>query len=503
MTQRTAPKLVGLDCELAHCALGDVDEAAQLRCGGALVHAHHKLFGPRPDIPGSHINEFDAHGFRVYLDHHHAEICLPLVASATDVVLALRRSRQYLREFNRLAEAETGPMHVAFDCTNRRGVSWGAHVNVLVSREAFDDWRNAEWLPLMRHWVPCTATSPALFGAGKLGAENGGAPCAFQLSHRADFIDRIVGLETVASKSIINTRDEPLMDPARFARFHIIPFDANRLEFANWLKFGVIQLLLALVEEQYPAPNLTLEDPLATFATCSRAVTCKCPVKLANGKTMTALEIQYRLAEAVYDAIHAGAAAAAVPDARLILSHWLHTLHALARHDEALIRRLDWRARLAFIDAADKGNPDTPHAREAADLRFGELDGIVDHLESTGAVDTLEQFLKLKETPAFEMVPRDVLRGLLIGRFGRRLVESDWHRLVFEPAEGIFWRVELAQPDFEASLLTCAKEAPNLAECLAHPTFAAIAAPVAFEAVLALSDEVRLNIGGSCDGKRT
>lgn len=485
---KLVPKYVGFEIELANGLLGSPDEDAPLRACLALVGAHHYACGPRSDMLESAVNEFDKNGFRMYVDHLHAELSSPLARSATDVVLLFRAALQLLRHFKRMAEQETGPLYLALDNTNRRGVSWGAHMNVLVSRKAFDAWRTADWKPLHQHWVPFVVTSPALFGAGKIGAEAGGRPCAYQMSQRADFMDRIVGLETVMSKSIINERDEPLADPAQFARFHIIPFDTNRMEFANWLKFGITQLLLALAEEVYPLPDLTLKDPLATFAACSRDIRCKAPLALADGPTMSALEIQYRLAETVYDAVTAGAAASEVPDAKLILTHWLRTLDGLAHNDKNLTRRLDWRARFALIERARQAAPDVRNAQHVADLSYGEVGGLFEVLEVNSAVDTLEQFVPLGEKTSPLMAPREHLRSLLITRFGRYLVNADWHRLVFETPSGDFWHVDLSDPSFGDHLRSIAETASNLSHCLKHPEFATIAKPVAVEAEVATSD---------------
>jgi proteasome accessory factor A len=482
------PKYVGFEIELGNGLLDSPDEDGPLRACQAIVGAHHYACGPRPDLLESAVNEFDKHGFRVYVDHLHAELSSPLAPSATGLVLLFRAALQLLRHFKRAAEQETGPLYLALDNTNRRGVSWGAHMNVLVSRKAFDAWRTADWKPLHQHWVPFVVTSPALLGAGKIGAEAGARHCAYQMSQRADFVDRIVGLETVTSKSIINERDEPLADPSKYARMHIIPFDTNRMEFAHWLKFGVAQLLLALVEEGYPLPDLTLKDPLATFATCSRDIHCRAPLALTNSCTMSALEIQYRLAETVYDAVTAGTSASEVPDAKLVLTHWLRTLDGLARNDKNLVRRLDWRARLALIERARQAAPDDPNAQHAADLSYGEVGGLFEVLEVNSAVDTLEKFVPIDDKTSPLMVPRERLRSLLISRFGRYLVNADWHRLVFETPNGDFWHVDMSDPRFGNQLCSIAEKAPNLSHCLKHPEFATIAKPVVVEAEVATSD---------------
>ena len=501
--KHTVSKDIGFEIELANGRLGCQDPEGPLQACQAIVGAHHRAHGSRPDMLDACLNEFDKHGFRVYDDHLHAEISSPLAPSAADLVLILRNARQHLLQLKRTAENDMGPLYVAFDNTNRHGVAWGMHLNVLVSRTAFEHWRATDWKPLRKHWVPFVVTSPALFGAGKLGAEAGARPCAFQMSQRADFVDRIVGLETIGSKSIINERDEPLADPARFARFHSIAWDTNCMEFANWLKFGTTQLVMALVEEGYPLPDLMLDVPLTTFAMCSRDMCCRIPHTLASGQTMSALEIQYRLAETVFDAACAGSSASSVPDAKLILTQWLRTLDALARNDTDLVRRLDWRARLTLIEHARKSEPDNLRSRDVADLSYGEIGGVFDLLLAKSAVDTLEKFVPLGDKRSPLTVSRERLRCLLIERFGRNVIAADWHRLLFETEEHDFWEVDLSDPHLDDHLCSTAERASSLVNCLTHPTFASIAKPVAQEPVMVPSSQGWLNSGGNSNVQRT
>ena len=60
--------------------------------------------------------------------------------------------------------------------------------------------------------------------------------CDYQISQRADFLETEVGLETMHSRPIINTRDEPHADPEKYRRLHVIVGDANMSEVSTYLK---------------------------------------------------------------------------------------------------------------------------------------------------------------------------------------------------------------------------------------------------------------------------
>lgn len=357
-------------------------------------------------------------------------------------------------------------MMVTFDNTTRNGAAWGFHLNILVSRNAFDDWKAKSWLPLFRQWIPFVVTSPGLLGAGKLGSENGKPACIFQMAQRADHFDKLIGLETVSSKSLINTRDESLAHADKWARFHIIAFDTNQFELANFLKFGVTQLLFALVEEQCDLPDLTLRCPLETFVMASRDLSFKQQFELAGGRKVSALEIQYLLAEAVGDSLKRGSAACEVPDATHIHRHWLRTLDALARADARLARQLDWRARLEFINRARNAHPQLSEAAALADVTYGKVDGPYESLERKGLVDRLEDFLPPPHSTTPAIAPRDRLRAKLIERWGDRVMQADWDHLIMVDADDQPWLVDLGDPLHGSHLVMIAERARDLPGCL-------------------------------------
>ena len=92
---------------------------------------------------------------------------------------------------------------------------------------------------------------------------------------------------------IINTRDEPHADAEKYRRLHVIVGDSNMSEYATYLKVGATSILLRMLEDpQTVLRDLTLENPIRAIREISHDITCRRPVRLANGREMSALDIQ-------------------------------------------------------------------------------------------------------------------------------------------------------------------------------------------------------------------
>ena len=403
-----------------------------------LFEAHKELFGigsKEKNGCGEGLNEFGTHQFRFYSDHSHAEISSPLTADAKDLVLWQRRAKQLAQCCRKKAARKSNQVLLHCANTNRSGSAWGFHLNVLVSRHAFNKWRDGKWHPLFGQWVPFLVTSPILFGTGKVGTENNRLPTEYQLSQRADFIDELVGLETVSSKSLINERDEPLADPTRYARFHIsAAFDFNCCEFASWLKFGTVQIMLALIEAGVSLPRLELKDPLEALSTVSRDFGMFCQIELSDKSSCSAIDIQEQLAFSVNRALDAGAIDEdIVPSAKDIVNAWIVTLVQLRKNDHILRRRLDWivkRYALNKLREQLKTSWQDPRL-QAFDLKYAEVDsGWFEMLEKKHLIDRLEDFTFISDKDArHNSNSRDIVRARILEKFGSSIVAVNWHYL--------------------------------------------------------------------------
>ena len=112
--------------------------------------------------------------------------------------------------------------------------------------------------------MPFFVSRQVFTGAGKVGAENNTEHCDYQISQRADFLETEVGLETMHSRPIINTRDEPHADPEKYRRLHVIVGDANMSEVSNYLKCGTMAIVLSMIEDDFIDRDLSLDEPGAS-----------------------------------------------------------------------------------------------------------------------------------------------------------------------------------------------------------------------------------------------
>src|SRR5438067_10302239 len=134
-------------------------------------------------------------------------------------------------------------------------------------------------------------------GAGKVGSEvlSGDAQIPFQLTQRADFFEEEVGLETTLKRPIVNTRDEPHADAQKYRRLHVIIGDANLSEVTTFLKLGTTALVLCMIEDEFLPRQFEFAAPVQALRKVSYDLTLRRPQELADGTTVTALDVQWEL----------------------------------------------------------------------------------------------------------------------------------------------------------------------------------------------------------------
>ena len=155
-----------------------------------------------------------SNGGCVYIDLHHLELCIPEVRSARDFVAAwhamLLLARTAMDRVNANGAASgAGRVQVLVNNSDGQGNSYGSHLNFLLSREA---WENIfDRKPHhMAYLASYQASSIVFTGQGKVGAENDAPPVDYQLAQRADFFEKLVGMQTTFERPLVNSRDEAL-----------------------------------------------------------------------------------------------------------------------------------------------------------------------------------------------------------------------------------------------------------------------------------------------------
>ncbi|MBS1848648.1 MAG: proteasome accessory factor PafA2 [Actinobacteria bacterium] len=401
----------------------------------------------RPPVVERHlVNTVLRNGARYYVDHAHPELSTPECADARSIVVWDRAAAVIVQRSMEAARSLLGPdeeLVVYKNNSDGKGNSYGCHENYLVDRS----------VPFHRivdvgtmHFV----TRQIYTGSGKVGSEIPGVDVPYQITQRADFFEAEVGLETTLKRPIINTRDEPHADAARFRRLHVICGDANCSEVATLLKVGTTALILAMLEDGVALPDIRFAAPVAAMRSVSTDLSLRGGLRCVDGRSVTALDVQFELLELAVSHVAAGGAEAIGGDdvARLILGHWRTVLEGLESDPDRLADRLDWVAKRRLIDAYrerhDLGwsdprlsaialqyhdlRPDRSLAGRAGLLR------ICDDDEVARAVDTPPE-----DTRAW-------FRGTCLRRYPDAVVSANWDSLVFDVGEPPLRRVPMLDP---------------------------------------------------------
>ena len=242
---------------------------------------------------GRSSNVFLRNGSRLYLDvGSHPEYATAECDDLTELVVHDKAGERILEGLlvdaeQRLAEeGVTGDIYLFKNNTDSAGNSYGCHENYLVGR-------HGEFSRLADVLIPFLVSRQIVVGAGKVLQTPRGA--IYCVSQRAEHIWEGVSSATTRSRPIINTRDEPHADAERYRRLHVIVGDSNMNETTTLLKVTMTDLVLRMIEAGVPIKDMTLENPIRAIREISHDMTGRRKVRLANGREMSALEIQTRV----------------------------------------------------------------------------------------------------------------------------------------------------------------------------------------------------------------
>ena len=396
-------------------------------------------------------------GARLYVDHAHPEYSSPEVTGPRDGVLwDVAGERVMLAAVRSLAQVPGGDVVLYKNNVDGKGASYGTHENYLVDRA----------LPfgtLVDLLTPFLVTRQVFAGSGRVGLGPTGAEAGFQLSQRADYIEAEVGLETTLRRPIVNTRDEPHADRTRWRRLHLIIGDANLFEVATFLKLGTTSLVLWVLEHLdelagagVPAREelaaLRLADPVADVQRVSRDLTLAVPLELADGRRLTALEIQ----EAYADVVARSVAALGTPgddETAEVLDRWRSVLGRLATDPATCAREVEWVAKRRLLErmrTRDGLGWDHPRLH-ALDLQWTDVRperGVYHRLVASGAVERLVDEEHVAD--AVHHAPADTrawFRGEVMARYADQVSAASWDSVIFDvPGAAALQRVPMLDP---------------------------------------------------------
>lgn len=395
-------------------------------------------------------------GARLYVDHAHPEYSSPEVTVPHDVVCwDVAGERVMLAAARELANAPGAPVVLYKNNVDGKGASYGTHENYLVDRAV-------PFGVIVEVLTPFLVTRQVFAGSGRVGLGPAGEEHGFQVSQRADYVEAEVGLETTLRRPIVNTRDEPHADRQRWRRLHLIVGDANLLETATYLKTGTTSLVLFVVEHleelgpqvRARLAGLRLADPVGDVQRVSRDLDLTQRLRLADGRSMTALEVQREYLEIAADASArlAGPEGLDAPT-RDVLARWESVLGRLATDRDACARDVEWVAKLRLLDRLrERDGLDWGHPRLAAmDLQWSDVRperGIYHRLLAAGAVDRV--VTEREVGAAVHHAPEDTrayFRGEVVARYGDQVSAASWDSVIFDvPGAPSLQRVPMMDP---------------------------------------------------------
>ena len=398
---------------------------------------------PGPDY-NRLLNKVLANGGRLYVDGAHPEYSTPECTNPRELVAFERAGERIAAECLRaMAKARGGSQFVLYkNNTDGKGNSYGYHENYLLSRSVSFD-------RIVRALVPFFITRQIYAGAGKVGAENQTSATQYQLSQRADFFECLVDLNTMVKRPIINTRDEPHADPAKYRRFHVIVGDANMAELSTYLKLGTTSLVLDVLEAGAELPAIDLDDPVKTIKDISRDLSVKQSLKVNGGGVTTAIEVQRAYLKAALDFYACHELNQVTKD---VLVRWEEVLDKLEQDPMQLVRDLDWVAKRHMIESyMDRKGCGWDDPRVALlDLQYHDIrpeKGLYYTLERSNLIDRLLQdsdIAKAEQQPPTGT--RAYFRGQCLKKFRSEIYAASWTSVLFDVGNTTIKKIPLMEP---------------------------------------------------------
>ena len=386
---------------------------------------------------GRSSNVFLRNGSRLYLDvGSHPEYATAECDDVRELVAHDKAGERILEGL--LVDAEkrlqeegiAGDVYLFKNNTDSAGNSYGCHENYLVGR-------HGEFSRLADTLIPFFVSRQIIAGAGKVLQTPRGA--VYCVSQRAEHIWEGVSSATTRSRPIINTRDEPHADAERYRRLHVIVGDSNMSETTTMLKVGTTDLVLRMLEHGTVLRDMSLENPIRAIREISHDPTGRKTVRLANGRELSALQIQTEFLERARDfaqrrgllddpdGLHAR-----------VVDLWTRTITAVDTGDLSPVEReIDWVIKLRLLERYM-----AKHDLALSSPRIAQLDlayhditrgrGLFYLLQARGAVARVSTDLQIFQAKS---VPPQTTRAKLRGDFIKRAQERrrdftvDWVHL--------------------------------------------------------------------------
>lgn len=386
-------------------------------------------------------------GARYYVDHAHPEVSSPECRTAFEALLYDLAGDEVMRTSMANAAEAVGPtaeIIVYKNNSDGKGNSYGCHENYLVDR-------GVPFGRLAAMITPHFVTRQVFCGAGKVGEEHRPSAHAgrFQISQRADFFEEEVGLETTVRRPIVNSRDEPHADADRYRRLHVIVGDANMSQMATYLKVGTTAIILAMIEDDAYPEGLVLRQPVQAIRSISQDPTLRQTVELADGRNVSALDVQEQLIEYARNwSLRHGLESVGAECGEHVLQEWSRVIADLRRDPSAARDRVDWVAKRIVLEsyAVSRGISDDDPKMKLIDIQYHDLRpgrGIAAKTGLSVLIDDVAVSHAVTEPPRST---RAYFRGKVLERWPDHVVAANWDSMVIDAGGDALVRIPMDEP---------------------------------------------------------
>lgn len=391
------------------------------------------------------INNILSNGARYYVDHAHPEYSTPECGNVREALCYEKAGERIVELSRRMAGAAlpAGREIIIYkNNSDQKGNSYGYHENYLMTRRV-------PFSILADKLIPFLVTRQIFCGAGKVGSENGRDEVPYQVSQRADFFETEVGLETMAKRPIVNTRDEPHADNTKYRRLHVITGDANMSEYTTYLKVGTLSIVAEMIDEGFLETPCVLRASVDAMTRVSHDPDLRGVIELDDGKKVRAVDVQRMYLEAAHRYY---ADREMSPIAKDVLAKWEFVLDALETDFWKLERYVDWVAKRRILReyAERKGLKWHDPKIRMMDLQYHdsrperslyallERQGRMERILTDGEIEQA-----MREPPPST---RAYFRGACLRKFPENVAGVNWDSISFRVGEGPIKRVMMKEP---------------------------------------------------------
>ena len=203
-----------------------------------------------------------------------------------------------------------------------------------------------------------------------------------------------------------------------------------------------------MIEDRF-LPELTLENPVAALHDVSRGLSCAAPVRLADGRTLSPVQLQWEYFEHAKKFVEREDD---TPENHEVLDRSEGVLTALETAPFSLHRELDWVAKYRLLAAYRErdGLSWTDHRIRAIDLQYHDVRrdrGLYNRLAAGGKVELLVDDDVVER--AIMEPPEDTrayFRGRCIARYPDAIAAASWDSLIVDIGTDALQRIPMREP---------------------------------------------------------